>query len=104
MAVLKKLGVLSVAKFYTIFMAILGLIIGIFNAISLLIFRKISPTLGNVEGVAELSQVGLGAGFSAVIILPILFAIVGFICGVIGAALYNLIAKWTGGIEMDFKK
>jgi hypothetical protein len=33
--------------------------------------------------------------------MPIIMAIIGFICFVIFAALYNLIAKWVGGMEFE---
>jgi hypothetical protein len=38
---------------------------------------------------------GAGALF-----LPVLYGIMGFIVGVIAAAVYNLVAKMTGGIEV----
>jgi hypothetical protein len=47
---------------------------------------------------ALLGHGGLGAIF--VIFLPIFYAIAGFIGGVIVAFIYNLVAKWTGGIEI----
>jgi hypothetical protein len=34
--------------------------------------------------------------------IPIAYAIMGFIFGVIAAAVYNLIAAWTGGLEFTF--
>jgi hypothetical protein len=34
-----------------------------------------------------------------VIFLPIIYAVLGFIGGVIAAFIYNLVAKWTGGVE-----
>lgn len=34
-----------------------------------------------------------------VIFLPVIYAVLGFIGGVIAAFIYNLVAKWTGGIE-----
>ena len=34
-----------------------------------------------------------------VIFLPIMYAVVGFLGGVIAAFVYNIVAKWTGGIE-----
>jgi hypothetical protein len=37
------------------------------------------------------------------IFLPVLYAVVGFISGIIVAALYNLIVKWTGGIEFEVR-
>ncbi|MEO5960680.1 MAG: DUF3566 domain-containing protein [Opitutaceae bacterium] len=41
---------------------------------------------------------GVGALF-----LPVLYAIFGFIGGVIAAAVYNLVAKWTGGLELTLE-
>lgn len=37
------------------------------------------------------------------ILMPIVMAIFGFIFFVIFAALYNLLAKWLGGIEVEVK-
>lgn len=40
---------------------------------------------------------GIGALF--IIFIPIIYAVFGFIAGVISAIVYNFVAKWTGGIE-----
>ncbi|HUA66817.1 MAG TPA: hypothetical protein VME24_13290 [Alphaproteobacteria bacterium] len=40
---------------------------------------------------------GFGAIF--VIFIPIIYAAGGFIGGVLSAFLYNIVAKWSGGIE-----
>jgi hypothetical protein len=42
-----------------------------------------------------------GVGFA--IMLPVFYAIIGFIFGIIAAAIYNLIAKWTGGFEFEVR-
>ncbi len=42
-----------------------------------------------------------GVGFA--ILMPVLYAVAGFIGGIIAAALYNLIAKWTGGFEFEVR-
>jgi len=49
---------------------------------------------------ALFSHGGFGAVF--VIFLPIVYAVAGFIAGVISAVVYNLVAKWTGGLELLF--
>lgn len=36
--------------------------------------------------------------------MPILMAIFGFIFFVLAAAIYNLLAKWLGGIEFEIKE
>ncbi len=53
------------------------------------------------------AKTGNSAGFFAggmifIIFIPVLYATMGFIGGIISAALYNLISKWTGGIEFTF--
>jgi len=35
------------------------------------------------------------------IFLPIIYGVMAFIFGVIGAALYNLVARWIGGLEVE---
>ncbi len=46
-------------------------------------------------------MLGMGAGF--MIMLPLLYALMGFVFGVIGAWVYNLLSKWIGGFELDFE-
>lgn len=40
-----------------------------------------------------------GTGFA--LMLPVIYGIMGFILGVISGFIYNLIAKWIGGIEVE---
>ncbi len=42
-----------------------------------------------------------GVGFA--VMMPLLYAAAGFLVGLIAAALYNLIAKWTGGFEFEVR-
>ena len=48
--------------------------------------------------IAGLMHAGIGALLA--IFLPVLYAIAGFIGGIIAAFVYNLVATWTGGIEI----
>ena len=90
---LKKIGVLSLAKVQAIIMALFGLVVGFFIGV-------IGVTFGAMAGAR-----GFGAlGFLAVIILPIVYGVMGFVLGAVTAFVYNLIAGWVGGIEMEFKK
>lgn len=45
---------------------------------------------------------GLGVGF--MIVMPLFYAAIGFIIGVLGALVYNLLAKWLGGFELEFEE
>ncbi|MDK2907911.1 MAG: hypothetical protein PWQ87_369 [Candidatus Woesearchaeota archaeon] len=89
---LNKIGVLSVAKVNAVIGAILGLIWGIFAAITGTSFA----VLGGLGFMA-------GLGLWSIIVFPIIYALIGFIGGVIGAFLYNLVAGWIGGIEIELK-
>ena len=42
---------------------------------------------------------GMGLGFA--IFAPIFYALMGFLTGVVGAFVYNLVAGWVGGIEFE---
>lgn len=40
-------------------------------------------------------------GASAVVLLPILYGCLGFLMTLLGAALYNVVARMVGGIQID---
>ncbi len=42
-----------------------------------------------------------GIMFGMGILMPVIYGVMGFILGVIGAAVYNLVARWIGGIELE---
>ena len=45
----------------------------------------------------------LGGGMVVMaVLLPIFYAVLGFVFGVIAAFVYNLVAGWTGGFELTF--
>jgi hypothetical protein len=94
--VLKRLGPLSCAKITGTLYAILGLVFGaIFSMVSL------ASGLGsNTSG-----GMGFGAlmGVGAIVALPILYGGMGFVMTLIGAWLYNILAGFVGGIEMDLQ-
>jgi hypothetical protein len=42
-----------------------------------------------------------GIMFGMGLFMPVIYGVMGFIFGVIGAAIYNLVARWIGGIEVE---
>lgn len=76
-----------------------GVVLGaLYAAISLIIVpfiilvMLVAPKQGNGAGIFAGSMV-------FVIFIPIIYGVMGFIGGIISAAIYNLIASWTGGLE-----
>jgi len=45
---------------------------------------------------------GFSFGFAALIMFPLMYGAIGFIGGLIWAALYNVVAGWIGGVELTF--
>jgi len=82
--------------------AIIGFIGFIAEILEVIAFAILGQTSSN--GLLAMLTAGPTFGYLAIITYPIIYAILGFISGAIFAALYNLIAKWTGGIKMEFEQ
>ena len=96
--VLRRVGVLSAGKVMSILTALIYLIGG--GLIALL--SVMGAAIGNGGGAAEGGGVmAILFGVGAVVILPILGLILGFIWGIIYAALFNLTAKMVGGLHLE---
>ena len=90
--VIKRINVLKLAIFQGALMAAFGLLAGLF----LLVFGSMFARMGADAGAA-----GMIGGIGAVIFLPILYGVFGFIGGAIGAFVSNLGAGVVGGIELE---
>ena len=100
---IKKIGAMSLAKIMAMIGIIWGFVLGVI--VSILYFRLAAT--GNEAQISELiSQAPAIAGIYkfGFIIFPIYYGLIAFISGLIVALLYNWIAKWLGGINIEFKK
>ena len=91
--VIKRINVLKLAIFQGALMAAFGLIAGLF----ILMFGSMFAGLAGREAGAA----GFIGGIGALIFLPIMYGVIGFISGAIGAFVYNLVAGVVGGIEIE---
>ncbi len=48
---------------------------------------------------ASFGHGGGGASVLFAIAIPVIYLVVGFVFSIIGAWLYNVVARWTGGLE-----
>lgn len=84
---------MSCAKVGGTLYALLGLVMGVgFTLISMVGFGAMGDAA---------SMFGPIFGIGAIILLPIVYGIMGFIFMGIAAALYNVAAKFAGGIEFQ---
>ncbi|MEO9803797.1 MAG: hypothetical protein ABJF04_11140 [Reichenbachiella sp.] len=87
----KRFGVLQTAKIVAVIYALVSLVI-------LMPFFLIGSMLSE-EFFPELEEFGA----VAVVMLPIVYGIFGFIFTAVGCVVYNLIASFTGGIEIEME-
>jgi hypothetical protein len=97
-----KIGVLSFAKLLAVMGALIGLACGILYSFGGLIIDAL-VTLGWITS-AETPGLSYGTvlAFGALIGMPVIFAVAGFFLGIVEAILYNITAKWFGGLRLDF--
>jgi hypothetical protein len=95
--VIKGVGALSVAKIAAVLYAGLGLLIGVvFALIGMAGFAR------QMSGASSaLPFGGMLFGVGAIIILPICYGLMGFIFTLIGATIFNMAARLTGGVQIE---
>ena len=93
MHTLKSVGVMSVAK-------IMGIIYGCMGLLAAPIFLLVGLfPAGNQQNSPFSGFLGVGLAIMA----PILYGVMGFVFGAIGALLYNLFARLVGGFELQLE-
>ena len=100
MATLKRIEPGSALKLGAITYAFVGLVIGIITACVSLVAGSLTGIGGSGMGMSA-RAFGFGMGVGAIIVAPILYGIIGGIGAGIGAVVYNLAARWVGGLELD---
>lgn len=81
----------------------LGLMLAALYGVCGLIFAPIFVAISTL-GLKSTGQAPTGlmtAGLGVIAIFPLIYAVVGFIGGVVGAFIYNAVARWIGGIEVE---
>jgi len=84
---IKRIAPLQLGKMFALLYGIMGLLI-----IPIVLIKSFAAQ-------QRLGIFALGAGFT--IWVPVIYGAMGFIFGIIVAAIYNLAAKYIGGIEVE---
>ena len=93
--VINRVGPVSCAKITGILYALMGLIIGAFISL----FALAGGMTSNRAGGAMLGALGVGA----IVMLPLIYGLCGFVATLVGAWLYNIAAGIVGGVELDVR-
>ncbi|MFH1835432.1 MAG: hypothetical protein ABH851_04515 [Methanobacteriota archaeon] len=89
----KRFGAVSVGKTLGAVYAVFGLIPGVIFTVFAL--------LGGILSGSKWALVPAGIGIGAIVFIPIIYGILGFILGWLIAVVYNIISKRVGGIEVE---
>ncbi|UCF78438.1 MAG: hypothetical protein JSW03_10130 [Candidatus Eiseniibacteriota bacterium] len=96
--VVRRIGVFSCGKILAALYAAFGLLAGAMFSI----FSLFGAVLGaGAEGFPS-PILGMFFGVGAILILPVMYGIMGFIGGALTALIYNGVAGIAGGLEIDF--
>jgi hypothetical protein len=96
---IKRIGIMSMAKIYGLSMAILGFVIGIFVGFIMFFLGTYVGSDGPFS-----RFLGPGLGIVGFIFMPVLYGILGLLFGGFSALIYNLLASWVGGIEIELEE
>jgi len=94
MATVKRIGPGSAFKIAATVYGVMGLLFGV-------IFALISMLGGALLPSAETGVFRMFFGVGAIVVLPIFYGAIGGIFAALGAVIYNLVAGWIGGLEVD---
>jgi hypothetical protein len=89
---IKRFAPLQFGKMLAVLYGILGLLV-------LPIFLIMSLLASHIPAEQRAGMMAFGIGFA--FCLPVIYAVMGFIFGVLGALIYNVVAGWIGGIEVE---
>lgn len=98
---IKRISPLQAGKMLGALYACMGLIFLPFFALAGLV-GALAPAQQNAANPPGALIAGIMFGFG--IFMPVLYGIMGFVGGIIMAALYNLFARWIGGIEVEVEE
>jgi hypothetical protein len=77
----------------------LAVLYGLMGLLFVPVFLVMTAFSSQLPRSQRVGMMALGTGFA--LCAPFLYAAMGFIFGALGALIYNLTAKWLGGIEVE---
>ena len=97
---INKLGIISFAKFQAILGALIGLVLGVIYSFGGFLVDLL-VTLGWItSGETSGLSVGTILAFGALLGMPLIGLVVGFLLGILEALLYNVYARISGGTSL----
>jgi hypothetical protein len=99
---IRRVGVLSLAKIYGLLMLVFGLIIGVIYGLILIVAGVFMSSIG-ARGEGAMGAPPIIMGVVAMVAFPVIYGIIGFIAGALGGLIYNVAAGVVGGLELELE-
>ncbi len=90
---IKQVDPFSLAKVWGVLYAGIGLIAGLIFAAVGSMMQQFAPE--------EVGPFGAMFGIGGLILFPLMYGFFGLLAGIIGGFLYNVVARWVGGIRIE---
>lgn len=100
---IKRLDIFSFAKFQAVLASLLGLVAGILYSFGGLIVDALISLGWITSGETSGLSYGTVLAFGALLGMPLIGAAFGLLAGLLEAFLYNLVARWFGGMKIFFE-
>jgi hypothetical protein len=98
----KRIGVLSLAKMQGVVMGAVGLIFGLIYGVFFIIFGALMMSSG-AQGAGSAGAGGVVGGLAMMVFIPIFYAVLGFAIGALSAFIYNAASGAIGGLELELE-
>jgi len=89
---IKRIAPLQLGKMMALCYGIMGLLF----CPLFLVFSLFAPHVPNQQGAGIFA---FGTAFA--LLMPVFYGIMGFVFGILSAFIYNVIATWIGGVEVE---
>lgn len=99
----RRIGVLSLAKIQGLLMFVIGLIIGVIYGLFFMIFGAAISQLGRGENQLAGGVSSVVIGLIMMIAIPVFYGVLGFVGGAISGFIYNVAAGVVGGIKLELE-
>lgn len=102
MKVIRSVGVVSVGKYLGALYGMLGLVFGLVYGGTLVLIGA-GNAGSQVEAISRMGAHSIGGGLAAMAFAPVVYGLLGFVAGLLGAVLTNLALKFSGGLEVEME-
>jgi hypothetical protein len=102
--IVRRIGVMSLAKLTGAIYGVLGLVFGVIFGVVMVVAALVQGAMGSGDqAIADMTGALVG-GIVFAVLVPIMYLVIGFVGGLLTAWLYNTFAARFGGVELELSE